>query len=272
MIHVIKDSRFSPYPLSPSAESKAAVRGLINSAQCLSRPLDDFPHSDRREVSESLRIMGSCTEIPLYKQTAIDLLPQLRSGSITVTEYAQSLLGRIKARDEHTRAWAYLNPSQVLEAAAELDAIPVSQRGPLHGLAIGVKDVILTKDMPTGYYSPIYMDQPPVLVDAAPVISLRAAGALIFGKTATTEFASISKGGPARNPWSGTEGEERTPGGSSSGSAAAVADYQVTLALGTQTGGSTVRPGSYCGIYGFKVSISILSIGVTAGIDELDPS
>lgn len=103
--------------------------------------------------------------------------------------------------------------------------------------------------MPTGYHSDIYRNDPPALVDAAPIITLRAAGALIFGKTTTTEFATVTDGGPATNPHDST----RTPGGSSSGSGAAVGDYQVPIGLGTQTGGSTIRPGSYNGIYAFKV-------------------
>lgn len=103
--------------------------------------------------------------------------------------------------------------------------------------------------MPTGYNSAIYKDQAATLVDAAPVITLRAAGALIFGKTTTTEFAATTEGGPACNP----HDPRRTPGGSSSGSGAAVGDYQVPIALGTQTGGSTIRPGSFNGIYAFKV-------------------
>lgn len=106
--------------------------------------------------------------------------------------------------------------------------------------------------MPTGYNSPIYKD---VLanVDAAPVITLRAAGALIFGKTHTTEFAAVRDGPATRNP----HDPARTPGGSSSGSGAAVGDYQIPIALGTQTGGSMIRPGSFNGIYGFKVRFQI---------------
>lgn len=103
-------------------------------------------------------------------------------------------------------------------------------------------------DMPTAHNSPIYRDEPAQFVDAAPIITLRAAGALIFGKTTTTEFASTVDGGPSTNPHDST----RTPGGSSSGSGAAVGDFQVPIALGTQTGGSTIRPGSFNGIFGFK--------------------
>lgn len=109
-------------------------------------------------------------------------------------------------------------------------------------------------DMPTGHNSDIYRDGPNGLIDAAPVITLRAAGALIFGKTTTTEFAAVHDGGPATNP----HDPSRTPGGSSSGSAAAVADFQVPIALGTQTAGSMIRPGSFNGIYALKVCAVII--------------
>lgn len=106
--------------------------------------------------------------------------------------------------------------------------------------------------MPTRHNSPIYADTPSPLVDAAPIITLRAAGALIFGKTTTTEFASTVDGGPSTNPHDPT----RTPGGSSSGSGAAVGDFQVPISLGTQTGGSTIRPGSFNSIFAIKVRIT----------------
>jgi Asp-tRNA(Asn)/Glu-tRNA(Gln) amidotransferase A subunit family amidase len=103
--------------------------------------------------------------------------------------------------------------------------------------------------MPTQHNSPIYASSEPSTIDAAPIITLRASGALIFGKTTTTEFASVTDGPATSNP----HDSSRTPGGSSSGSGAAVGDFQVPIALGTQTGGSTVRPGSFNGIYAFKV-------------------
>ncbi|KAL2827456.1 amidase signature domain-containing protein [Aspergillus pseudoustus] len=182
-----------------------------------------------------------------YRLTATDALTLIRENKLTVESYARSLLSRIEARDATVKAWAYLDPDLVLEQARNLDALPVEKRGPLHGLPIGVKDVMYTKDMPTEHNSPLYKDSL-VSVDAAPVATLRAAGALIFGKTTTTEFASTT-GGPATcNPHDPT----RTPGGSSSGSGAAVGDYQVPIALGTQTGGSTIRPGSFNGVYAVK--------------------
>lgn len=189
-----------------------------------------------------------------YQLTASEALNRMKAGDLTVTAYATSLLSRIESRDSHTKAWSYISPPSILAAAAALDSIPPSARGPLHGIPIAVKDVILTKDMPTVYNSDIYrsnMAPADTKVDAAPITSLRAMGALIFGKTTTTEFASTTLGGPSCNP----HDKERTPGGSSSGSGAAVGDYQCPIGLGTQTGGSTVRPGSFNGIYAFKVCI-----------------
>jgi Asp-tRNA(Asn)/Glu-tRNA(Gln) amidotransferase A subunit family amidase len=112
--------------------------------------------------------------------TATQALALIRSNELTVEAYARSLLSRIESRDEAVKAWAYLNPEYVLEQARKLDAVPVEERGPLHGLPVGVKDVIYTKDMPTEHNSPLYQDSH-VPVDAAPVAMLRAAGALIFG-------------------------------------------------------------------------------------------
>ncbi|KAL2810562.1 amidase signature domain-containing protein [Aspergillus granulosus] len=189
-----------------------------------------------------------------YRLTATQALALIRENKLTVESYARSLLSRIEYRDATVKAWAYLNPEFVLEQARNLDAIPVEKRGPLHGLPVGIKDVIYTKDMPTEHNSPLYKDSV-VPVDAAPVAVLRAAGALIFGKTTTTEFASTTAGPATCNPHDPT----RTPGGSSSGSGAAVGDYQVPIALGTQTGGSTIRPGSFNGIYALKPTWGAIS-------------
>ncbi|KAL2065160.1 hypothetical protein VTL71DRAFT_4301 [Oculimacula yallundae] len=190
-----------------------------------------------------------------YRLTASEVLPLLKSGKLTVEAYAKSLLSRIQQRDHVVNAWVYLDPEFVLTQARKLDGIPAEERGPLHGLAIGVKDVIYTKDMPTAFNSPIYKDIPQTYVDAACIITLRASGALILGKTTTTEFAVTTVGGPSTNP----HDETRTPGGSSSGSGAAVADFQVPISLGTQTGGSIIRPGSFNGVYGFKPTWNAIS-------------
>jgi amidase len=182
-----------------------------------------------------------------YSLTASEALAKLRRNELTVEQYAQSLLQRIQERDDAVRAWAFLDPEYVLEQARALDKVPKGKRGPLHGLPVAVKDVIYTKDMPTQHNSPLHKGDFPKL-DAASVTILREAGALILGKTTTTEFAAKTPGPLTRNPHDPT----RTPGGSSSGSGAAVGDLQAPIALGTQTGGSTIRPGSFNGIYAFK--------------------
>ncbi|KAI2481721.1 Glutamyl-tRNA amidotransferase protein [Pyrenophora tritici-repentis] len=183
----------------------------------------------------------------LYKLTASEVSARIKAGDISVEEYAKSLLARIEARDEAVQAWAYLDPDFVIKQAKALDAVPQSERGSLHGVAIAVKDVIYTKDMPTQFNSPIYTNDAPK-VDAGSIAILRKAGALIFGKSTTTEFAATTFGPKTRNP----HDPSRTPGGSSSGSGAAVGDFQAPIGLGTQTGGSTIRPGSYNGIYALK--------------------
>jgi amidase len=177
--------------------------------------------------------------------TATQALRLMRTGDLSVETLAQACLERIRERDAAVQGWAWLNPELVLRNARELDKCKV--RGPLHGIPVAVKDVILTEDMPTEHNSLLYKGSFPKL-DASCVKTLRAAGALIFGKTDTTEFASVTRGGKARNP----RDPRRTPGGSSSGSAAVVADFQAMIALGTQTAGSTIRPGSFCGIYAMK--------------------
>ncbi|KAL4904096.1 hypothetical protein BDW74DRAFT_185765 [Aspergillus multicolor] len=187
-----------------------------------------------------------------YRLSASQALDLVQKNELTVETYAKSLLSRIEDREPTVQAWAYLNPEAVLEQARKLDQVPADKRGPLHGIPIGVKDVIYTKDMPTEHNSPLYKDSL-VPVDAASIAILRAAGALIFGKTQTTEFASTTIGPKTINPHSLPPSKPiRTPGGSSSGSGAAVADFHVPFALGTQTGGSIIRPGSFNGIYGFK--------------------
>lgn len=115
-----------------------------------------------------------------FRLTASQAQTKFKDGSLTVEEYAKSLLDRVSKRDATTHAWAYLNPDLVIQRARELDRIPPEQRGLLHGVAIGVKDVILTKDMPTQHNSPIYEDDAPK-IDAASIMTLRANGALIFG-------------------------------------------------------------------------------------------
>ncbi|CAM1510869.1 Fc.00g083820.m01.CDS01 [Cosmosporella sp. VM-42] len=189
-----------------------------------------------------------------WRFTASEALAKIQADELTVEDYAKSLLERIKQRDDTVRAWAYLDPEYLLEQARRMDKLPKERRGPLHGVPIAVKDVIYTKDMPTQHNSPLYKDDFPKL-DASSVKVLRHAGALIFGKTTTTEFAATTIGPQTRNP----HNPLRTPGGSSAGSGAAVGDFQAPLALGTQTGGSMIRPGSFNGIYGFKPTWNAVS-------------
>ena len=187
--------------------------------------------------------------------TATALLPRLRSGELSAQTCTQASLARIAARDADVHAWAYLDPEQALTRAAELDdAREAGLVGALHGLPIGLKDVLLTCDMPTQYNSPLYRGFS-AGVDAACVSVLRSAGALLLGKTDTVEFGATGRVARTGNPLRLTH----TPGGSSSGSAAAVADFHVPLAIGTQTGGSIVRPASFCGIYGMKPTWNLVS-------------
>ena len=176
---------------------------------------------------------------------------------------AASCLERIAVRDEKVRAWAFLDREQVLEQARALDRMP--RRSRLHGVPFGIKDIIDTADLPTEYNSSIYRGHRPK-ADAACVMALKDAGCLILGKTETTEFANNH---PSRtlNP----HNPAHTPGGSSSGSAAAVADSMVPLALGTQTGGSVIRPAAYCGAYAIKPSFGAINrAGVKPVAESLD--
>lgn len=184
----------------------------------------------------------------------------IREKRLTSVELVQDCLAVIEKREPDVRAWQYLDADWALKQAAALDEAPVT--GCLHGVPIGVKDIINTKDMPTEYGSPIYQGNRPV-ADAACVALLRRAGAVIMGKTVTTEFAFF-RPGKTRNPRRLTH----TPGGSSSGSAAAVADRMVPGALGSQTAGSIIRPASYCGVVGYKPSYGDFSLAGVKGMSH----
>ena len=197
----------------------------------------------------------------LNELTATEALRRLAAREISAEQMARACLDRIDEREATVRAWAHVDADTVLAQARQLDSGQV--RGPLHGLPIAAKDLIDTADMPTGYGSPIYIGHRP-WTDAACVALARAAGALVLGKTVTTEFAWFHPGKTA-NPCN----PRHTPGGSSSGSAAAVADCMVPLAFGTQTAGSIIRPASYCGVVGYKPSHATLP---RAGIKPLSDS
>jgi len=178
-------------------------------------------------------------------------------------ETVEASLAAIEARDGELHAWKAVDPEFARRQARALDASPV--RGPLHGIPVGVKDIFDTADLPTEYGSPIYKGHRPA-ADAACVALARAAGAVILGKTVTTEFATMVPGATVhpRDP-------RRTPGGSSSGSAAAVAAGMVRFAYGTQTVGSTIRPAAYCGVVGYKPSYGMISrSGMKLGAESLD--
>jgi Asp-tRNA(Asn)/Glu-tRNA(Gln) amidotransferase A subunit family amidase len=160
----------------------------------------------------------------------------------------EACLARVRETDAQVQAWTFLDPEYALEQARAADEYRLSGQpiGALHGVPVGIKDIIDTGDMPTENGSVLHAGRTPSR-DATVVAMLRAAGAVIMGKTVTTEFATRHPG-KTRNP----HNPAHTPGGSSSGSAAAVAAGMVPLALGSQTGGSTIRPASYCGVYGLK--------------------
>jgi Asp-tRNA(Asn)/Glu-tRNA(Gln) amidotransferase A subunit family amidase len=166
-------------------------------------------------------------------------------GELSSEDLTRACLARIEAREPLIQAWAHLDPEGALAQARVRDREP--RRSPLHGIPVGIKDVIRTADYPTTFNSPLYRGHRPN-EDAHVVAVLRALGAVVLGKTQTLEFACGGEFPPTRNPWD----PQRTPGGSSSGSGAAVADGMVPLALGTQTGGSTIRPAAFCGVYGMK--------------------
>jgi len=170
----------------------------------------------------------------------------IAAGTLTSVELAEAQLARIAATDAAIGAWAHLDPLRVRAEAILCDASKGVGHGTVHGIGIAVKDIIGTVDEPMQMGSPVYAGHRP-LVDAACVARLKRAGGFVFGKAATTEFAFLDPA-KTRNPWNA----QHTPGGSSSGSAAAVAALQVAGAIGTQTNGSVIRPAAYCGVVGFK--------------------
>jgi Asp-tRNA(Asn)/Glu-tRNA(Gln) amidotransferase A subunit family amidase len=199
----------------------------------------------------------------LHRLSAAEAARRIARRELTSEALIASCLERIAAREEAVRAWAWLDADLALQQARALDhELP---RSPLHGVPVGIKDIFDTADMPTEYGSPIYRGYRPKW-DAACVALLRRAGCVILGKTVTTEFAHLHPG-KTRNP----HNSAHTPGGSSSGSAAGVADYMVPLAIGTQTGGSIIRPGAFCGTVACKPSFnSINRAGLKFAAESLD--
>jgi Asp-tRNA(Asn)/Glu-tRNA(Gln) amidotransferase A subunit family amidase len=194
--------------------------------------------------------------------TASEAAARLSAGTLTAERLVRDCLERAQARTD-VKAWVWLDPEQALAQARAVDR--AGRRGLLKGVPVGVKDVIDTVDMPTQHGSPIYRGHRP-FADAACVALIRAAGGIILGKTVTTEFAN-------RHPRETVHPHNpaHTPGGSSSGSAAAVADFQVPVGLGTQTGGSTIRPAAFCGVIGYKPSFGEFSrVGIKMQCHNLD--
>ena len=187
----------------------------------------------------------------------------IRDGSITSEALTSACLAHIQAREAEVQAWARIDPDQALGEARARDR--EASRGPMHGVPVGFKDIIDTAGMPTEYGSAIYPGHQPT-VDATCVTLIRAAGGVVLGKTVTTVFA-FRNPGKTRNP----HNPDHTPGGSSSGSAAGVADCMVPLAFGTQTGGSVIRPASFCGVVGYKPTFGQFSyVGVKLLANSLD--
>jgi Asp-tRNA(Asn)/Glu-tRNA(Gln) amidotransferase A subunit family amidase len=191
----------------------------------------------------------------LSNLTASEAAADIARGAMSAEELTQACLARIAAVDGEIQAFAHLDPDHALAQARALDERRAKggALGPLHGVPVAIKDIIDTSDYPTEYGSPIYAGRRPYH-DATAVSKLRSAGAVIIGKTVTTEFAYFNPG-KTRNP----HDTDRTPGGSSSGSAAAVASGMVPLAIGTQTNGSIIRPASFCGVFGAKPSHGLVS-------------
>jgi Asp-tRNA(Asn)/Glu-tRNA(Gln) amidotransferase A subunit family amidase len=195
--------------------------------------------------------------------TATELAKQLARRDITVEAVVRDCLARIAEREPAVQAWAFLDPELALAQARALDRGPL--QGLLHGLPVGVKDIFDTHDMPTEYGSPIYRGHRPA-ADSACVALARLSGAVALGKTVTTEFATFPPP-KTRNP----HNPAHTPGGSSSGSAAGVADFMMPLAFGSQTAGSVIRPAAYCGVVGYNPTYNVLPRGNTMlGSDTLD--
>ncbi len=194
--------------------------------------------------------------------TASEAAARLEAGNLTAETLVRDCLDRAQARAE-VKAWVWLDPEHALAQARAADH--AGRPGLLKGVPVGVKDVIDTFDMPTQHGSPIYHGNRP-FADAACVALTRAAGGVILGKTVTTEFAN-------RHPRETVHPHNpaHTPGGSSSGSAAAVADFQVPVGFGTQTGGSTIRPSAFCGVIGYKPSFGEFSrVGIKMQCHNLD--
>ena len=199
--------------------------------------------------------------LPLNRISATDAAAAIAAGKLTSEALVAACLERIRDRESAVQAWACIDPELALKQARACDRQPPRSR--LHGIPVGIKDVIDTCDLPTEYGSPIYKGHRPAC-DAACVAQVRELGGVILGKAVSTEFATRHPN-KTRNPLN----PQRTPGGSSSGSAAAVADCMVPIAFGTQTSSSVIRPAAYCGVVGYKPSFGLIN---RAGLKFLSES
>ena len=199
---------------------------------------------------------------PWWQRGLVDAIDGVASGKVSARALADAWLARIDATEDVIGAWAHLDRQHVHRAAEQCDS--QGTPAPLRGIGVGVKDIIGTADLPTELGSPIFAGRR--TEDAECVARLKRAGGYVFGKTVTTSFAFLDPG-KTRNPWKPTH----TPGGSSQGSAAAVATGHIAGALGTQTNGSVIRPAAYCGIVGFKPTRNLIPFdGVHVFSETLD--
>jgi len=195
------------------------------------------------------------TQESLAHLSAVEAVAGIQAGEFTSEDLVRACLERCDAVEETVQAWATLDPDYALDQARQADEAHRAgvDLGPLHGVPVGLKDIIDTKDLPTENGTVLHAGRRPT-EDATVAALLRQAGAVIMGKTVTTELATYHPG-KTRNP----HDPERTPGGSSSGSTAAVAAGMTPLSVGSQTNGSVIRPAAYCGVYGFKPTHGAIS-------------
>ena len=193
--------------------------------------------------------------MPLSNLTAVNIVQSLKKGEFTCEELVTNYIDHINKYEKNVEAWEFFDETLILKQAKKLDQDHQlgKVQGDLHGVPVGIKDIFDTGDMPTTDGTEIHKENPS-WNDCTVVSKLKQAGAIIMGKTVTTELAYYSPG-KTKNPHDPT----RTPGGSSSGSAAAVASNMVPLAIGSQTNGSVIRPASYCGVVGYKPTKGLIS-------------
>lgn len=204
-------------------------------------------------------------KVEMTAPSAVSTCRALQDGRSTAVRIAEQAIERIVSMEPRIHAWQIFDPEAALVQARRLDERSAAGQmlGQIAGVPLGVKDIFDTVDLPTAYGSPIYQGARPA-ADARAVATMRAAGAVVMGKTVTTEFAYFTPG-PTTNPWN----PRHTPGGSSSGSAAAVASGMVPLAFGSQTAGSLIRPASYCGVFGIKPTYGAVGL---QGVKPFSPS